>query len=293
MSAPRPAYAQPPVKMSRWRRRLHTIIFEADTPPGLAFDSALLVTIVLSVLVVILASMEDVAQQWGQTLYWAEWTFTILFTIEYVLRLLVVARPGLYARSFYGLVDLTSIIPTYLSLFVSGAESLLVVRMLRMLRLFRVFKLANHLDEGRMIVDALQRSGRKITVFMTTVIALITIMGAFMYVIEGPEHGFTSIPIGMYWAAVTITTVGYGDISPGTPLGKLVATLAMLMGYAIIAVPTGIVSAEMVRDATAEGGSGLVHNPHACPACGAEGHHLDAVYCRVCGAPLHFDGESA
>jgi len=291
MSAPRPAYAQRPVQMTPWRRRLHEVIFEADTPAGLAFDTALLVAIVLSVLVVILASMEEVARDWGQALFWAEWVFTILFTVEYVLRLAVVARPGLYARSFYGIVDLTSIIPTYLSLFVSGAESLLVVRMLRMLRLFRVFKLANHLDEGRMIVDALQRSARKITVFMTTVVALITIMGAFMYVIEGPEHGFTSIPIGMYWAAVTITTVGYGDISPGTPVGKLLATVAMLLGYAIIAVPTGIVGAEMAREMNGEGGSGRVHNPHACPACGAEGHHMDAVYCRVCGAPLHFDGE--
>ncbi len=289
MHAPRPEYARPPVRMSPWRRWLHEVVFEADTPAGLAFDAALLVAIVLSVTVVMLASVQGVVAEYGELLFWAEWVFTVLFTVEYALRLMVVARPALYARSFYGVVDLLSILPTWASLFVEGAESLLVVRLLRMMRIFRVFKLANHLEEGRTILLALQRSARKITVFMTTVLALITIVGAVMYVVEGPEYGFTSIPVGMYWAAVTITTVGYGDISPGTSFGRFLAMFVMLIGYAIIAVPTGIVSAEMVR---ADGTPGQdIHNPHACPGCGAEGHHEDASYCRVCGTPLLFEGE--
>lgn len=268
-----------------WRRRLHTIIFEADTPAGLAFDEALLLAIVLSVAVVVLASIDSVMSAWGPWLIAAEWLFTVLFTVEYALRLLAVSKPAAYARSFFGVVDLLSVIPTWLGLFIAGAESLLVVRLLRMVRIFRVFKLANHLQEGRLIVAALQRSARKITVFMTAVLALITILGAMMYVVEGPAYGFTSIPIGMYWAAVTITTVGYGDISPGTPLGRVVAMAAMLTGYAILAVPTGIVSVEIAR-----GEREREVTTQACPACGCEGHGTDARYCYACGAALHADG---
>lgn len=265
-----------------WRQRLHTVVFEADTPAGLVFDIALMVLILASVVVVVLASLEPVATTWRTPLVVAEWMFTLLFSVEYVLRLLAVSRPLAYATSFFGVVDLLSLLPTWAGLVVPGAESLLVVRLLRLLRIFRVLKLAHHLEEGEILLISLRRSVRKITVFMSTVLALITIVGATAYVVEGPENGFTSIPVGMYWAAVTITTVGYGDISPVTPLGRTLAVFVMLMGYAILAVPTGIVSVEIANASRARGVS-----RQACPACSAEGHPPDARYCHRCGSSLH------
>jgi len=262
------------------RQRLHEIIFEADTPAGRGFDNALLVCVVASVVVVMLESVADVKAQYGQALLALEWIFTGIFTVEYALRLYCVRRPLRYATSFFGIVDLLAVLPTYLSPVLPGAQSLLVIRVLRMLRVFRVLKLAEYLTESRELSSALRSSRRKIFVFLFTVTMIIVIVGAMMYLVEGPEHGFTSIPISVYWAVVTLTTVGYGDISPQTPLGRFLAMLVMLMGYGIIAVPTGIVTAEMSRRAL-----GPV-STQSCPACGAEGHDFDAVFCRKCGAKL-------
>jgi voltage-gated potassium channel len=262
------------------RQRLHEIIFEADTPAGRGFDNALLVCVVASVVVVMLESVADVKAQYGQALLALEWIFTAIFTVEYALRLYCVRRPLRYATSFFGMVDLLAVLPTYLSPVLPGAQTLLVIRVLRMLRVFRVLKLAEYLTESRELWSALRSSRRKIFVFLFTVTMIIVIVGAMMYLVEGPEHGFTSIPISVYWAVVTLTTVGYGDISPQTPLGRFLAMLVMLMGYGIIAVPTGIVTAEMSR---------RVHGPvstQSCSACSAEGHDHDAVFCRRCGAKL-------
>lgn len=262
------------------RQRLHEIIFEADTPAGRGFDNVLLACVVASVVVVMLESVAEVKAQYGQPLLALEWIFTGIFTVEYALRLYCVGQPLRYATSFFGVVDLLAVLPGYLSPLLPGAQSLLVIRVLRMLRVFRVFKLAEYLSESRELWDALRRSRRKIFVFLFTVTMIVVIVGATMYLVEGPEHGFTNIPISVYWAVVTLTTVGYGDISPQTPLGRSLAMLVMLMGYGIIAVPTGIVTVEMSR---------RTHAPvstQACPGCGAEGHDHDALFCRLCGARL-------
>lgn len=265
---------------SRWKHRLHEVIFEADTPVGKAFDIALLVCILLSVLAVLLESVDSIRQHYGAALLAAEWLFTALFTLEYGLRLVSVKKPWCYARSFFGIVDLLAIIPTYLSLLVAGAQSLIVIRALRLLRVFRVLKLARFVGEAQRLRYALRRSLRKIVVFLFTVLTLVLVIGSIMYLIEGEEHGFTSIPQSIYWAVVTMTTVGYGDIAPGTWLGKLLASVVMIIGYGIIAVPTGIVSVELasVRQARI--------STQACPDCSAEGHDPDAGYCKYCGARL-------
>jgi voltage-gated potassium channel len=210
-----------------------------------------------------------------------EWTLTLLFTLEYALRLVAVRRPLAYALSFFGLVDLLALLPTYVSLLVPGTQVLLVVRILRLLRVFRVLKLTRFLTEARVLGAALRASARKIVVFLLVVSTVVVVVGALMYVIEGAPHGFTSMPRSMYWAVVTLTTVGYGDISPQTPLGQALASLVMILGYGIIAVPTGIVTAELTAGARQAAVSG-----QACPACGAEGHDVDARFCRRCGAPL-------
>ncbi len=264
------------------RAALHRIIFGSDTPAGKSFDVGLIIAIVVSIVVVMLESVTSIADNFGTPLRWIEWHFTILFTIEYVLRLTCVRRPALYARSFFGLVDLLAILPTYLSLFVPGTQALLVIRTLRILRVFRVLKLVKHVRAAEGLVRALHGSRRKIEVFLYAVFSLVVIFGSLMYLIEGPEHGFTSIPKGIYWAVVTMTTVGYGDISPETPLGQAVAGVIMVMGYGIIAVPTGIVSAEIVKgDREANEVSGA-----ACPSCGGGGHEHDAEFCRLCGEAL-------
>ena len=261
------------------RGRLHEVIFEADTPAGKAFDVSLLALILLSVLAVMLDSVSWVSEAYGDRLCVVEWVFTIVFTIEYVLRLFSVRRPLQYAFSFFGLVDLVAIIPTYLSLVVAGTQSLLVIRALRLLRVFRVLKLAQYLGEADEFLRALRASRAKITVFLGTVLTIVLIMGALMYVIEGEESGFTSIPTSMYWAIVTMTTVGYGDITPTTVFGQMLSALLLILGYGIIAVPTGIVSAELVRVPKKV-------STQACPSCSAEGHDHDATHCKFCGHKL-------
>lgn len=262
------------------RARLHEIIFEADTPEGRLFDLLLLLAIVTSVVVVLLESVATVRARVGPTLRALEWGFTILFTIEYLLRLFTVRRPLRYALSPFGLIDLIAILPTYLSAILPGAQTLLVVRLLRLLRVFRVLKLAEYLRESRTLVLALRASARKILVFLLAVLTIVVLVGTLMYVIEGERHGFTSIPISIYWAVVTLTTVGYGDLAPVTPLGQALAVVLMLTGYGIIAVPTGIVTVELTRASIAP------ISTQACPACGIGGHEHDAVYCRRCGSPL-------
>lgn len=265
---------------SAWQARLHEIIFEAETPAGKAFDVGLLVAIVLSILAVCLESVAEVRLQYGPQLRILEWIFTILFTIEYVLRLLSVRQPLKYAFSFYGIVDLMAILPSYLSFFIAGSQSLLVIRALRLLRVFRVLKLAHFVGEARMLKAALRASIHKIVIFLGVVLTLVVIIGAVMYLIEGSENGFGNIPLAIYWTIVTMTTVGYGDIAPQTVAGKVLASGVMLLGYAIIAVPTGIVTVELA--------SAVKHSVRtdACPNCGAEGHASDAAYCRYCGTSL-------
>lgn len=267
-----------------WRRRLHTIIFEAETTGGRIFDIVLLWSIVLSVLAVMLESVPEIGARYREPLRIIEWSFTILFTLEYLLRLCTVQVPWRYAISFYGMVDLLAIIPTYLSLALAGTHYFLVIRILRLLRVFRVFKLVRYTSEAQIILTALSASRPKITVFLGAVLTTVVVIGSLMYIIEGAEHGFTSIPKGIYWAIVTLTTVGYGDITPQTPIGQMLSAIVMIVGYGIIAVPTGIVSAEL---ATA------MRNPansrpltRSCRACGGEGHESDADFCKYCGAAL-------
>jgi voltage-gated potassium channel len=268
--------------LSPWREKLRIIIFEADTPAGKAFDVSLLMAILLSVLAVMLDSVEALRSDHGELLDNAEWVFTLLFTAEYALRLTCSPRPLHYARSFFGVVDLLAILPTYLSLLIPGAESMIVIRGLRLLRIFRVFKLGQFLGEASLLRNALASSRHKITVFLGTITILVTILGAAMYLIEGEENGFTSIPVSIYWAIVTMTTVGYGDMAPITVSGKVLASIVMIMGYSIIAVPTGIVTAEIVEGAAAS----RRITTRSCPNCLSEGHDRGATYCKDCGAPL-------
>jgi voltage-gated potassium channel len=264
---------------SAWQKKLHEIVFEADTRAGKAFDVILIGLILLSLIAVILESVREVRDAYGSELMAAEWAFTVLFTIEYVLRIISVRRPFRYILSFYGLVDLLAILPGYLSLFVPGTQYLLSIRILRLLRIFRILKLTEYISEGKIITTALIASRRKISVFLVSVLAIVTIVGTTMYVIEGEEHGFTSIPTSIYWAIVTLTTVGYGDLSPKTALGKTLASIVMILGYAIIAVPTGIVTAELTRKQKQL-------STQVCPECHAQDHDADAVFCKYCGGKL-------
>lgn len=263
-----------------WRRRMHEIIFEADTPAGKAFDIVLLWAILLSVLAVMLESVASIERNYGNILRSTEWFFTILFTVEYILRLICVRKAWRYATSFFGIVDFLAVIPTYIGIFIAGTHILIVIRILRLIRIFRVFKLARYLSEGKILLAALRASRPKIVVFLVVIMTAVTIIGAVMYLIEGDANGFTSIPRSIYWAIVTLTTVGYGDISPKTPLGQFLATIVMIMGYAIIVVPTGIVSFD-IANATKK------VSTQVCPECSAEGHDTDAVYCKYCGAKLN------
>ena len=270
-----------PAGADNWRDRLHTVIFEAETPAGKAFDLALLVAILVSVAAVCLESVEAYRRDWGGVLRVVEWTFTLLFTVEYALRLLCVRYPWRYARSFFGVVDLLAILPTYLSLVVAGTQSLIVIRALRLLRIFRVLKLMHFVGEGQMLQAAIKASMRKIIIFIGTVLTLVLIIGALMYLIEGEANGFTSIPISIYWAIVTLTTVGYGDIAPQTVVGKLLASAVMVIGYGIIAVPTGIVTVELAEAARVN-----LRPTRACPGCGVSRHDHDAIHCKYCGTEL-------
>lgn len=262
---------------SNLKEKIHEIIFEAETPAGKAFDVALLWLIIISILIVILDSVREFREAYGTFFTISEWAVTFIFTAEYILRLYSVKSKKSYAFSFFGIVDITSILPTYVSLLFPGSQSLLVIRALRLLRVFRVLKLARYMKESRVLVTALQASRFKITVFLGAVLTLTVIMGSLMYIVEGEESGFTSIPQGMYWSIVTLTTVGYGDIAPTTVVGKMFASTIMILGYGMLAVPTGIASVEIAK------ASHELDNTRACKHCSAEGHHSGAKYCYKCG----------
>lgn len=261
------------------KEKLHEIIFEADTKTGRLFDIVLILSIILSVVAVMLDSIAEINQKYGEELYIVEWFFTILFSIEYLLRIYSVGKPSKYITSFYGVIDLLAIAPTYLSLIIPGSQYLLVIRILRVLRVFRVLKFVQYISEAALLMQALRASKRKIIVFLFFVLASVVILGSLMYLIEGTENGFTSIPRSIYWSIVTLTTVGYGDISPQTPLGQVLASIIMILGYGVIAVPTGIVTSEMttIKRRT---------KTQACPQCSLEGHDDDAKHCKYCGAEL-------
>jgi len=273
---------EPKENLSGWKLRIYEIVFESDTPAGKLFDIILLSSIVLSVIVVLLESVQSIKTSWGIWLVGLEWFFTGIFTLEYIARLWVVLNKRKYFLSFFGIVDLLSILPTYLGIFFAGAQSLMVIRSLRLLRIFRIFKLPRFIGESQNLSRALKASQHKIIVFLTTVVTSVIIFGMLIFLIEGPANGFTSIPMSIYWAIVTMTTVGYGDIAPQTPLGQTLASLIMIMGYGIIAVPTGIVSAEMVQLKTREKLSTQV-----CQHCLKEGHDTDAEFCKYCGGKIN------
>ncbi len=262
------------------REKLHEVIFEAETLAGKLFDVILIASIVISVIVVMLDSVRSINQKFGETFYIIEWIFTILFTLEYFLRLYSVGKPLKYALSFFGIIDLLAIIPTYIGLFFPSTRYFTVVRILRVLRIFRVLKFVQYLSAAQTLLIALKQSRRKIAVFIFTVFTLVIIFGSLMYIIEGEGNGFTSIPRSIYWAIVTLTTVGYGDISPNTPLGQAFAAFIMILGYGIIAVPTGIVTAELSKADV------KLVSTQACKECSMEGHDTDARYCKYCGAKL-------
>ncbi|MEA3465548.1 MAG: ion transporter [Thermodesulfobacteriota bacterium] len=272
---------QPSHSRSGWRNRLHEIIFEAETPAGKTFDLLLIICIVISVTVVMIDSVTRWQPSFGHALLIAEWAFTILFTLEYLLRLLCIGRPVKYATSFFGIVDLLAIVPSYLDLLLPGTKFLLVIRILRILRVFRILKLLQYVDEANLLLTALKDSSRKIAVFLFAIGTLVIISGSLMYVVEGEANGFTSIPRSIYWAIVTTTTVGYGDISPNTDLGQMLASIIMVMGYGIIAVPTGIVTISISRASERARAS-----TRSCPHCSSEGHESDAIFCKDCGAHL-------
>ncbi|WP_201583712.1 ion transporter [Psychrobacter jeotgali] len=273
---------QPSVEaITHLRNRIHIIIEGTDTRWGKLFDIVLLIAILASVAVVMLDSVLYMRLQFGTFFYYAEWFFTILFTIEYALRLFSAPNRLRYAFSFFGVVDLLSVLPSYLSLFFVGVQYLLVIRILRILRVFRVLKLKAYMQQAGFLASALRTSQQKIIVFFLSLVLLVTIFGAIIYVVEGPENGFTSIPLSIYWAVVTVTTTGYGDMSPKTPIGQAIATMVMIAGYAIIAVPTGIFTAELARNMRPQ------LNPISCPNCGKFGHAVNATFCDRCGHALH------
>ncbi|MDN3723873.1 ion transporter [Aequorivita sp. SDUM287046] len=279
-----------PSNKKSWRYRLHEIIYEADTPMGKLFDVTLLILILLSIVFVMLESVHEFDLKYHKLLYIGEWIITIFFTIEYIARIITVKKPRAYIFSFYGIIDFLSTIPLYLSFIFAGSSFLLSVRALRLLRVFRILKITRYIGEASKLRKALMNSKAKIFVFLFAVLIISVIAGTLMYIIEGPENGFTSIPVSVYWCIVTLTTVGFGDIAPTTPLGQLLATLIMILGYGIIAVPTGIVSAEYSRRMEKKDvlGQDYVHvNTQACPNCGAQRHRDDAKYCHKCGERLN------
>ncbi|MBP1764080.1 MAG: potassium channel protein [Firmicutes bacterium] len=263
-----------------WREKLFIIIFQADTAKGKAFDVVILWLIVLSVLAVIIESVPDVEEKYSNGLKLLEWGFTLVFTVEYFLRILCVRNKWRYMSSALGIIDLLTILPTYLGLFFAGMQYFLVIRALRLLRIFRILKLGRYVGESHLLIKALQASRFKITVFLSTVLTLVVIIGTLMYVIEGSDSGFTSIPVGMYWAIVTLTTVGFGDITPVTFAGRTLAAVVMILGYGIIAVPTGIVTVELAHQSKKQ------RQEFVCTGCGAGGHDGDAGFCKYCGGKL-------
>jgi voltage-gated potassium channel len=265
-----------------WRLRLYQVIFESDTPAGRLFDKLIIAAIVVSVLVVIADSVQEWHARFRFGFEVVEWFFTALFTIEYVARLACVDKPLRYARSFFGVVDLLAVLPTYLALFFPELHALIDVRILRLLRIFRIFKLTAYVTEYQVLVEALSASRRKIFVFLSAVLMIVLVLGTLMYVVEGPKHGFTDIPTSIYWAISTVTTVGFGDITPKTDLGRLIASVMMLIGWGTLAVPTGIVTAEM----TARRHALFAGTQRTCTQCGTRDHQSDAQFCQHCGAPL-------
>ncbi len=265
-----------------WKDKLHDIIYEADTPIGKIFDITLLILIVLSIIFVMLESVKGLPLLTYEFLYYAEWVITIFFTFEYIARIISIKRPSTYIFSFYGIIDLLSTLPLYLSFFITGSSALLAVRALRLLRVFRILKISRYIGESNRLAKAIRDSGAKILVFLFAVLVLCIIMGTVMYLIEGESSGFRSIPISVYWCIVTLTTVGYGDIAPITPLGQFLAAIIMIMGYGIIAVPTGIVSAEYTQQHKK-----VNLNTRACSNCNETNHSDNAKFCHKCGEDLY------
>ena len=266
--------------MKKLKDRLYEIIFEADTWKGKLFDIVLLVVIVMSIAMVMLESVESVRKNNRELLKILEWVITIIFTIEYILRIVIINKPWRYIFSFYGIIDFLSVIPSYLGLVIVGSHSLVIIRVLRLLRVFRILKLTRYTQAGSSLAHALWNSRAKISVFIFFVSIIVILVGTLMYLVEGDAGGFTSIPRSIYWAIVTLTTVGYGDISPITPLGQFLASVLMIIGYAIIAVPTGIVTAEMIKSTPKT-------NTQVCPNCLFESHDDDAIYCKKCGSKIN------
>ena len=266
-----------------WRGRWYTIIFESDTKAGKRFDILLLVAIIASLLVIMLETVPSINQKYPKVFISLEWFFTILFSVEYIVRLAIVSRPWSYARSFYGIIDLISILPSYLAIVLGGAQYFIVIRSLRLLRVFRVLKMVRFIGEANVLGNVLKASRHKIVVFIIAVVCMTFIMGTVMYMVEGPKHGFKSIPISIYWCIVTLTTVGYGDISPETPLGQLIASIIMIMGYGIIAVPTGIVTSELNRQSKEDIAA---NQTKVCPYCDTADLRFKAIYCHNCGEKI-------
>ena len=269
---------------NNWKTKLHDIIYEADTKNGKWFDILLIITILISIILVMLESVESFDTKYHTFLNISEWVITILFTFEYIARVIAIKKPTSYIFSFYGIIDFLATIPKYLSIIFIGTHALVALRALRLLRVFRILKLARYLGASRSLISALKASRIKIFVFLFSVVVITIILGTVMYLIEGPENGFTSIPHSMYWAIVTLTTVGYGDLAPHTPLGQFIASLVMILGYGIIAVPTGIVTSEMTKQDT------KVHtNTQSCPNCSFEKHIDNAQFCNQCGEKLNHE----
>ncbi len=268
------------------KKNIYEIIFEADSRKGKIFDVSLLILIILSIIIVMIESVQGMMQEYSTLLTALEWGLTIIFSIEYILRIIIVRNAWRYIFSFYGIIDLLAILPGYLSLFVGGTSSLIVIRSLRLLRTFRILKLTKYISEGVGIIAALKASRAKIVVFMYFVITVVVIIGTAMYLIEGETNGFDNIPNSIYWAVVTLTTVGYGDIAPQTYLGRFIAGFIMILGYAVIAVPTGIVSVEIAQNLKSK------PTTQVCPACLEEGHEHDAIYCKYCGSQLNENDSS-
>ena len=262
-----------------WKKKLHDIIYEADTKHGKLFDVILIITIIISIVLVMLESVESIDKKYHNILNISEWIITILFTIEYFARIISIKKKSSYIFSFYGIIDFLATVPKYLSIFLVGSHALIALRALRLLRVFRILKLARYLGASKSLLSALKASRIKISVFLFSVIVLTIILGTVMYIVEGPANGFTSIPRSMYWAIVTLTTVGYGDIAPHTPFGQFIASIVMILGYGIIAVPTGIVTSEIAKTDQ--------HKPHTntqhCSNCSADSHIDNAKYCHKCG----------
>lgn len=269
-----------PPSEAGWRARSFHVVFGHETPAGRAFDVLLIAAIFCSVVVAMMDSVDHLHARYGALFYVLEWSFTLLFTAEYALRLAIVKHPMRYARSFYGVIDILAVLPTYIALFLPGMHFLIVLRVLRVLRIFKILHMQKYVYESGLLVDALVRSSRKIFVFLLTIMTIVTIFGAVMFLVESDESGFTSIPTAMYWAIVTVATVGYGDIAPATSIGRLIASVLILIGYGIIAVPTGIFTAELI--ASLRPG----RDTRTCARCGLSGHDADAAHCRRCGHAL-------